>query len=149
MTPKQIFIAIFLGLLPYLIFFGTGQFASHCLTQEFQKSTPALMSAGTIIFTVGRIWLIVQAFRNSVAWGAAVIFLPLADGFFSEKFWEVAKVPFCVCLVGYVLFGLTVPTSCNTDAQKQERMQRNSSDTKLKLRQKRTGFKPAFKLDNK
>jgi hypothetical protein len=47
---------------------------------------------------VSYIWLTVLAFKRSVGWGLAVLFIPFAFIVFAVKYWTEAKVPFLVNL---------------------------------------------------
>lgn len=63
-----------------------------------------LMILGIVLMTVGGIWLLVIAFKQSVTWGLVVFFIPFAWLVFAIKYWQVAKTSFIVSLVGVVVF---------------------------------------------
>lgn len=58
---------------------------------------------GLLLSLVGGLWLVILAFRQSLLWGLAVFFIPLASLFFIVKYWTEARTPFFVSLVSLVL----------------------------------------------
>ena len=62
-----------------------------------------LLFVGMAVNTLAGLVIIVRAFKVSVGWGLAVMFLPFAGLFFIIKNWEDTKTPFLVGLGGGVL----------------------------------------------
>lgn len=56
---------------------------------------------GVVLAFVSNIWFLVAAFRVSIWWGLACLFLPIVSCFFLIVHWDVAKRPF-----GYMLLSL-------------------------------------------
>ncbi|MCD4750936.1 MAG: hypothetical protein K8R59_16300 [Thermoanaerobaculales bacterium] len=67
----------------------------------------AVIVVGGIGGLAAGIWLLVLAFRESLGWGLACLFIPFAALVFAVKFWDEAKIPFIITLVsaGVVLVG--------------------------------------------
>ena len=55
---------------------------------------------GSLVTFVGTIMFLVAAFRQSVLWGLAVLFLPFANIVFLIKYWYEAKKAFFIQLIG-------------------------------------------------
>lgn len=65
-----------------------------------------LLAVAILAYLVGRIWLIVNAFRTSVGWGLAVMFLaPIGSILFRMNYKDEARKPFYCGLVALILFG--------------------------------------------
>jgi len=62
-----------------------------------------LMIVGGIVGTVGGIWLIIVAFKESVWWGLGSIFVPFVSLIFAITHWAQAKVPFLITVGGLVV----------------------------------------------
>jgi hypothetical protein len=62
-----------------------------------------LLWVGLLIAGVANVCLIYVAFRESIAWGLSVLFVPFALVVFLFKHWDVAKLPFLFCLLGSAL----------------------------------------------
>lgn len=58
------------------------------------------ISIGMLIATVASIWWLVAAFRVSILWGLATLFLPLANLVFAIVHWDEAKSPVLFSLLG-------------------------------------------------
>ena len=67
-----------------------------------------LVFAGLAVNTIAGIVILVRAFKVSVGWGLAVMFLPFAGLFFVIKNWEDTKTPFLAGIGGGVLMVLGV-----------------------------------------
>ena len=65
-----------------------------------------LLCLGALCVVIGAILLIVAAFRESVGWGLAVIFIPFASLVFLFKHWDAAKVAFLFQAGGIALVGV-------------------------------------------
>jgi thiol-disulfide isomerase/thioredoxin len=72
-----------------------------------------LIALGIVIFlslltwVFGGIFLLVVAFRKSIGWGLAVLLIPFAQLVFVIKNWGIARAPFWIQLIAFVLM-----TSC-------------------------------------
>jgi hypothetical protein len=65
---------------------------------------PLILSAvGFIIAMVGNIWFYIIAFKTSVGWGFACLFLPFASLVFMIKYFDEVLEPFLVSVVGAIL----------------------------------------------
>ena len=62
-----------------------------------------LMVVGGLVSLAAFIWLLVGAFRESMVWGLACLFIPFAVLVFAFKFWDEAKMPFLGYLAGSIL----------------------------------------------
>jgi hypothetical protein len=62
-----------------------------------------LIISGLIIFVVGGLWYLVAAFRVSIWWGLACIFIPIVQLFFLFAHWQEAKRPFFLQMIGFGL----------------------------------------------
>ncbi len=68
-----------------------------------------LMGIGAVLGLVAlvtSIWLLVVAFRQSVLWGLASLFIPFASVVFAIKYWGAAKKPFLASFVSGTLAGI-------------------------------------------
>jgi hypothetical protein len=63
----------------------------------------SLILLGLVIFVVGGFWFLVAAFRESVLWGLACLFIPIVQLFFLIVHWPQAKRPFFLQLLAFVL----------------------------------------------
>jgi len=73
--------------------------------------TIALVLVGILTIIIGGIMQLVAAFRQSIVWGLASLFLPLASLVFTIVHWAEAKTGFFTGLVGSVLLVAGVITS--------------------------------------
>jgi hypothetical protein len=73
-----------------------------------------LLIVGYVAMLVGGIWLLVAAFKTSVGWGLASLFIPFAALVFVFKHWDVAKKPFLIQIGGIVLAVVGVVLSPQT-----------------------------------
>ena len=71
---------------------------------------------GLILLIVGGIWFIVEAFRESILWGIAVILLPIVDIVFLILHWRRAREPFflqlwgvAIILISHMVLGASLP----------------------------------------
>ena len=62
-----------------------------------------LVILGGIAMFVGGIWLLVEAFKESVLWGLGSIFIPFVSLVFVIMHWDVSKTPFLIWIGGLVL----------------------------------------------
>jgi FtsH-binding integral membrane protein len=58
---------------------------------------------GIVIFIIGGLLFLVAAFRESIWWGLACLFLPVVPLFFLIVHWQNAKKPFFIQLAGFVV----------------------------------------------
>lgn len=63
-----------------------------------------LIIAGVIISLIGGIWFLIAAFQESVLWGLACLFVPIASLFFLMSHSDKALNPFLMSFGGGVLF---------------------------------------------
>jgi|GEM_PF-645918 len=61
---------------------------------------------GSIILLIGLLILLIQAFKQSVLWGLAVLLIPFAGIVFAIRFWEEARNGFLVFIVGLLITGV-------------------------------------------
>ena len=63
---------------------------------------------GILLMLVGSVFFIIAAFRESILWGLAVMFLPIVPLIFLIVHWHRAKGPFFIQLYGIaaVLIGV-------------------------------------------
>jgi hypothetical protein len=61
-----------------------------------------LLFLGSALSLIGGIWFMVAAFQESIVWGLACLFLPVAWLFFLFLHWGEAKQPFLLSLAGAV-----------------------------------------------
>lgn len=62
-----------------------------------------------LVSLAGYLWLLVLAFKKSIAWGLAVFFIPFVSLYFSIKFWAETKKPFLIhsgASVGLIVVGV-------------------------------------------
>jgi hypothetical protein len=63
-----------------------------------------LIGAALIINLVASIWFLVAAFRESILWGLAILFLPVAGIVFLIMHWDEVRTPFLLNLLAIMLF---------------------------------------------
>ena len=63
-----------------------------------------LILLGLILFVIGGFWFLVAAFRESVLWGLACLFVPIVSLFFLIVHWSKARRPFFLQLLAFALF---------------------------------------------
>ena len=66
---------------------------------------------GTITILVSSIWLIVCAFKKSIAWGLLYTFVPFASLVYLFMDWNRAWKPFVLSLAGIVICGIGIAVS--------------------------------------
>lgn len=59
-----------------------------------------LLILGLVLAFIGGLWFLVAAFRESVLWGLACLFIPIVQLFFLIVHWDEAKKPFLLQLLG-------------------------------------------------
>jgi hypothetical protein len=62
-----------------------------------------IVCIGIGVFALGSLWLIVEAFREHVGWGLAVLLLPIATLAFLVHAWQRAKQPFLYQIYGVLI----------------------------------------------
>jgi len=65
--------------------------------------TVTITIIGLILFVIGGILLLIEAFSQSIFWGLACFFINPASIIFTVCYWGVAKKPFLTQLSGFVL----------------------------------------------
>lgn len=63
----------------------------------------ALVFLGLLIFLIGGFWFLIAAFRVSIWWGLACLFIPIVQIFFLIVHWRVAKSPFLLQVVAFII----------------------------------------------
>ena len=58
---------------------------------------------GIVIFAIGGFLFLVAAFRESILWGLACLFLPIVPLFFLIVHWQNARKPFFIQLAGFAV----------------------------------------------
>ena len=62
---------------------------------------------GLVIMLIGGLWILIEAFKESVLWGLGCLFFsPLVSLIFVILHWDKAGKPFLLQIVGLVLFAL-------------------------------------------
>jgi hypothetical protein len=79
-----------------------------------------LIGVGLLIACAANIWLIIAAFRESLAWGLCVLFLPFALLVFLFRHWDAAKQPFLCSLLGVLLVATPVAINWDTFSKQKE-----------------------------
>jgi hypothetical protein len=69
---------------------------------------------GIVIFLIGGLLFLVAAFRESIWWGLACLFLPVVSFFFLIVHWREARKPFFLQLLGFVVLLVGVIISPQT-----------------------------------
>ena len=64
----------------------------------------AIMFLAIGIYLIGWIWFLVAAFRESIWWGLACLFIPIVQLIFLIVHWREARKPFFLQLLGLVIF---------------------------------------------
>jgi hypothetical protein len=63
----------------------------------------SLIFLGFVIFIVGWFLFMVAAFRESILWGLACLFIPIVQLFFLIVHWPAARRPFFLQLLAFVM----------------------------------------------
>ncbi len=61
---------------------------------------------GAVLMLIGGLWLIIEAFKESILWGLGCIFIPIAGLIFVLMHWDKAGKPFLIQVAGVALFAL-------------------------------------------
>ena len=69
---------------------------------------PILIIAGGLIYCIGGILFLIAAFRQSIWWGLACLFLPIVQIFFLIVHWPEAKRPFFMQLTALVVVVIVI-----------------------------------------
>ena len=83
----------------YRDFFGTVKFSSSLLYYRFDP----IKSTGLILLFVGFLWIWLQAFKESLAYGIIMSWLPLLMYMHVYLYFKKAKWPFLLHFVGILL----------------------------------------------
>jgi hypothetical protein len=73
-----------------------------------------LLFVGLAIFMIGGFMFLIAAFRESVLWGLACLFVPIVPLFFLITHWHEAKKPFAIQLIGLAILILIALVSPGT-----------------------------------
>jgi hypothetical protein len=73
-----------------------------------------LIILGFVVNAIAGVVILIKAFKVSVGWGLAVMFLPFAALFFVIKNWDDTKTPFLVGIGGGVLMFLGIFATATT-----------------------------------
>jgi len=76
-----------------------------------EMRTIIFLIVGSLAACVGGLMLLIAAFRRSVLWGLAVLFVPLANLVYTVRHWAEAKKGFFVSLAGGALIVVGLATS--------------------------------------
>jgi hypothetical protein len=63
-----------------------------------------LVVIGFGLLLIGGLWVVVNAFKESILWGLGALFVPFVSLFFIIKHWDENKLPFFVQLGGLVIY---------------------------------------------
>jgi hypothetical protein len=63
---------------------------------------------GYVLCLVGAIWLLIEAFKQSILWGLGSLFLPFVSIIFTVVHWQVARRPFFLWLKGFAVILIAV-----------------------------------------
>jgi len=74
----------------------------------------AIMFLAIGIYLIGWIWFLVAAFRESIWWGLACLFIPIVQLIFLIVHWREARKPFFLQLLGLVIIIVAIIISPNT-----------------------------------
>lgn len=81
--------------------------ATHPNASGYQPGPPEINFAGSVIIIIAMligfglsVWHYVIAFKESVGWGLACLFLPFASLIFTIRHWDEAKAPFLGIVFG-------------------------------------------------
>ncbi|KRA14571.1 MULTISPECIES: hypothetical protein [unclassified Lysobacter] len=65
---------------------------------------------GLALSVIGGLWIIVNAFRESVLWGLGSLLIPLVALVFAIMNFSENKIPLLICVVGTVLTIMGMPS---------------------------------------
>lgn len=63
-----------------------------------------VLFAGVIIMLVGNIWILVNAFKESIWWGLGSLLIPFVILFYVFTRWALNKKPFLITIGGLILY---------------------------------------------
>ena len=58
---------------------------------------------GFIVFSVGYLWIVVNAFKKDVLWGLSCLFIAFVTMIFLLLHWDDCRRAFCVCTAGLII----------------------------------------------
>ena len=85
--------------------------AFHPFDAEAAKGIGALVGlCGVLLLLLTHIWLVIRIFEQSIGWGVASLFLPIAGFFAVAQFWEKTKRSFVGQLIcaGIMFVGIGI-----------------------------------------
>jgi hypothetical protein len=59
---------------------------------------------GLIVWAIGEIWLLINAFRTSLLWGICCLLLPIAPLIFLIVHWRMAATPWLIWLLAFGIY---------------------------------------------
>ncbi|MEG3791758.1 hypothetical protein V1318_16695 [Lysobacter sp. CCNWLW3] len=72
---------------------------------------------GLGLSVIGVLWIVVNAFRESVLWGLGSLLIPLVALVFAIMNFSENKIPLLICVVGTVLTVMGMPSMAEIAAQ--------------------------------
>lgn len=61
---------------------------------------------GFVIMLIGGLWVLIEAFKESILWGLGCLFIPIVTLVFVIMHWDKAGKPFLIQIVGMVIFAV-------------------------------------------
>lgn len=65
---------------------------------------------GLALSVIGGLWIVVNAFRESVLWGLGSLLIPLVALIFAVMNFSANKIPLLICVIGAVLTVMGMPS---------------------------------------
>jgi hypothetical protein len=75
-----------------------------------------LVILGLIAVGIGGIWILVEAFRESILWGLGCLFINILSFVFVAMHWETTKKPFLIYIggIGLIIVGVLMSDGTST-----------------------------------
>ncbi|RDZ29444.1 hypothetical protein [Lysobacter silvisoli] len=74
---------------------------------------------GLALSVIGGLWIVVNAFRESVLWGLGSLLIPLVALVFAIMNFGQNKIPLLLCVIGAVLIFMGMPSMADMAAAAQ------------------------------
>lgn len=71
---------------------------------------------GLALSAIGVLWIVVNAFRESVLWGLGSLLIPFVALIFGIMNFAANKIPLLLCLIGAVLIAVGMPSMADLSA---------------------------------
>ncbi|NUO76225.1 MAG: hypothetical protein HOQ32_09445 [Lysobacter sp.] len=71
---------------------------------------------GLALSAIGVLWIVVNAFRESVLWGLGSLLIPFVALIFGLMNFSANKIPLLLCLIGAVLIAVGMPSMAELTA---------------------------------